>query len=158
VVCDRDIVPIPPGGAPGGDALGAFVSSVRPWSRVPVPLPPGLATAVGAVALVNLVVGGWAVTVLMAGWSCTGFLCAMSTLGGRPALLLALTAGCVLATVLLAASTGGLARAGGGQLAALALTSTVGVVAAVGAVLALVLAALVVAAAVLVLIALIERI
>jgi hypothetical protein len=91
------------------------------------------------------------------GWPCSGFLCALSALGGRPALLLALTGAYVLVTALLAAVTGGLARAGGGQLAALTLTAAVGMVAAVGAVLALLLVVLAAAVAIAVLLNLIER-
>jgi hypothetical protein len=144
-------------GEPDADALAAFVASTSRWTRVQAPLAPRLSIAFGAVALANLVVAGWATTVLAAGWPCSAFLCSLSTLGGRPALLLVLTAGCVLATVLLAVFTGGLVRAGSRQLAALTLTSAVGVGAAVGAVLALVLIALAVAAAVLFLLALIER-
>ena len=139
------------------DPLGAFVASTTPWTRVQAPLAPGLTTAFRCVALADLIVGGWAATVLALGWSCSGFLCGLSTLGGRPALLLGLTAGCVLATVLLAVVTGGLVRAGGGQLAALTVTAGVGVVVSAGAVLALVLVAVAVCAAIAFLLTLIER-
>jgi hypothetical protein len=144
-------------GEPGADALGAFVASTRRWSSVQVPLAPGLSAAFGGVAVADGLVGGWAATVLAAGWPCSGFLCELSTLGGRPTLLLAVTAGCLLVTALLAAVTGGLARAGGGQLTALTLTAAVGVVAAIGAVLALVLVVLAAAAAAALLLALFER-
>ena len=139
------------------DALGAFVASTSPWGRVQVPLSPRLSAAFLGVALTNLIVGAGAATVLVGGRPRSGFFYELSTLGGRPGLLLALTGGCVLATALLAAVTGGLARAGGGQLAALTLTATVGVVAAVGAVVTLLLVAVAVAAAVAVLLNLIER-
>lgn len=142
---------------PGTDALAVFVASTSRWAAVPVPLTVRLSTTVWAVALVNLAVAGWAVTVLAAGWSCSWFLCRLSTLGGRPSLQLALAGGCVLAIVVLAVATGGLTRAGGGQLAALTSTALVGVAAAAGAVLAFLLVAIAVAAVIAFLLNLIER-
>src|SRR4051812_42550172 len=100
------------------DALGRFVASTRPWGRVQVGLAPEVPAACWALAMANLAVSGWALVVLGTGWRCSGFLCAATSLGGRPALLLVLSAGGVLATAVLAALTGGLSRAGGGQLAA----------------------------------------
>ena len=142
---------------PGTDALAVFVASTSRWAGVPVPLASRLSATVWVVALLNLAAGGWAVTVLVAGWSCSWFLCRLSTLGGRPSLQLALAGGCVLAVVVLAVATHGLTRAGGGQLAALTSTALVGVVAAAGAVLAFLLVAVAVAAVVVFLLNLIER-
>jgi hypothetical protein len=139
------------------DPFSAFVASTGPWGRVPVPLSPRLAAACLGLALTNVLVGGWAAIVLAAGWPCSGFFCRLSTLGGRPVLLLGLTGGCVLATALLAAVTGGIARAGGGQLAALTLTAAVGAVAAAGAVLVALLIILAAAGATALLLTLIER-
>jgi hypothetical protein len=139
------------------DALSAFVASTRPWARVQVPLSSRLTAVFVGVAVANLIACGWAVTILVVGWPCSGFLCALSALGGRPALLLVLAGGCVLATVLLAVVTGGLARAGGGQLAALTLTAAVGVAASAGAVLVLLLVVLAAAGAAGLLLTLIER-
>lgn len=144
-------------GSPGGDVLSAFVASTRPLGRTQVALPPGVSAVCWGVALVDVMVGGWAAILLQNGWTCSGFLCALSTLGGRPSLLLTLSVGCVLATLLLAALTGGLVRAGGGQLAALVLTSVVGTGAAIGAVLAFLLVLVALAVGVVALIALLER-
>jgi hypothetical protein len=73
-------------------------------------------------------------------------------------LLLVWTMACVLVAAVVASGTGGMVRAGAGQLAALALTTVLGVVAALGAVVVLVVAALAVATAVDVLLTVIERI
>jgi hypothetical protein len=140
-----EVAAVQPGGGGEDDVLGAFVASTRPWGRAQVPLAPEVTAAVWAISVVDVLAGAWAVTVLVAGWSCAGFLCSLSTWGGRPVLLLGLTGGCVLATIVLAVLTGGLTRAGGGQLAALVLTAVVGVVAVISTVLALGLAALAVA-------------
>ena len=142
---------------PGTDALAVFVASTSRWAGVPVPLGSRLSTTAWVVALLNLAAGGWAVAVLVAGWSCSWFICRLSTLGGRPGLQLALAGGCVLATVALAVATGGLTRAGGGQLAVLTSTALVGVVTAAGAVLAFLLVAVAVAAVIAFLLNLIER-
>lgn len=139
---------VPGGDGDERDVLGAFLESTRPWGRVQVPLEPEVTAAFWAITVLDVLAGAWATTVLAAGWACSGFLCALSTWGGRPALLLALTGACVLATIVLAAPTGGLVRAGGGQLTVLTLNGMVGVGAVAGAVLALVLVALAVAAGV----------
>jgi hypothetical protein len=144
--------------APSGDALGDFVAATRRWTGVQVELAPELSAVCRAVVVADLAVGGWAMVVLGMKWSCAGFVCAATTLGGRPALLLVWTMACVLVAAVVASSTGGMVRAGAGQLAALALTTVLGVVAALGAVVVLVVAALAVATAVDVLLTVIERI
>lgn len=140
-----------------GDALGAFVASTRPHGRVQVELTPEVSAGFCVAGVVELGVAGWAATVLLEGWSCSRFLCALSTLGGRPVPLLALMVGCMLVTVVLAALTAGFTRAGGGQLAVLTLTSVVGVGAALGALLALALVVVATAAGAIALLALFER-
>ena len=152
---ERDVLPV---GGPGDDALGAFVATTRRWSRVQVELAPEVSNVCRAVAVADLAVSGWAMVVLGMRWPCSGLLCGLSTLGGRPALLLVVAAGCVLATAVLAAVTGGLVRAGAGQLAALTLTTVIGAAATVGAVLVLVVATIAVAAAVNLLLTVVERI
>jgi hypothetical protein len=157
---ERDPVPVRPAGGAGeagGDALRAFVASTRGLGRVQVPLEPEVSAAFRLVALLNLLVGGWAATVLAERWPCSGVLCRLSSLGGRPALLLALTGGCLLVMLALAVPTGGMSRAGGGQLAALTLASTVGAGAVLGAVLAVVLTAVAAALIAVVVIALFEH-
>ena len=111
-----------------------------------------------AVAVADLAVSGWAMVVLGMRWPCSGFLCGLVD-PRRPARAAARRrGGCVLATAVLAAVTGGLARAGAGQLAALTLTTVIGGAATVGAVLVLVVATIAVAAAVNLLLTLVERI
>jgi hypothetical protein len=140
-----------------GAALRDFVGSTGPWTGVQVELAPEV-TAVGRiVAVANLATAGWALVVLGAGWACSGLLCAATTMGGRPALLLGWSLACALAAADLASGTRGLQRVDAGQLAALVLITVLGAVAALGAVIVLVLAALAVTAAVNALLILIER-
>lgn len=143
---------------PSGDALENFVAATRRWSGVQVELAPEVSAVCRAVAVADLAAGGWAMVVLGMKWPCAGFVCGATTLGGRPALLLVWAMTCVLAAAVLASVTGGMVRAGAGQLAALTLTTVLGAVAALGAVLVLVLVALAVATAVDVLLTVIERI
>jgi hypothetical protein len=131
------VVPLQGGGwRPAPDALTAYVESARPWAREQVPLPVDVTAVLWTIVVANVLLEGWAVAVLTGVRRCDGFLCSLTTLGGRPWLLLVLSGCCLLSLVSAAAVTGGLTRAGGGQLAVLVVAALTGVGAVLGVVLA----------------------
>src|SRR4051812_34695730 len=112
----------------GGAALRDFVATTRRWTGGQGELAPAGSNVCRAVVVADLATAGWAMVVLGMRWPCSGLVCEATTVGGRPTLLLVWTLACVLAAVVLAVGTGGLERAGAGQLAALTLTTVLGAV------------------------------
>ena len=125
----------------GQDEFTTFVDTTRPWDREPVSLPVRVTAAAWSIAGANVLVGCWAAAVLTRFWPCAGLVCSLTTLGGRPGLLLALTSLCILTTTGAALLTGGLARADAWQLAVLLLAAVVGIGCLIGPLLVLSLAA-----------------
>ena len=127
-----------PGSAttPAVDPLAAFVDSTRGWGAVQAPIPPGATFGLWLLAAVNTLLGGWSVAVLTDATRCSGLLCRVVTLGGRPALLLGLTACCVLTLAGSAVVTGALTRASSPSWPPLALAVVSGGAAVLGVVLA----------------------
>lgn len=126
----------------------------RAWANVPVPLSAAVTTGLWMLFLLDLVFGAWLLAVRVGAASCSGPLCTVATLGDHPLLTLVLAEVCAAALVVSLPITKGLSRAGGPQLAVIALGALSGTAALAG-VSALLLAAglcLVVALAVLLLI------
>lgn len=134
-----------------GEALGDLLEQHTSWSEVPASIPPVVRLASWYLLTCDAAVTAWLARVNCGSLRCTGTLCAVATLSGHPLLTLSLSAGSLLALVILAFLTRAFTIGTAPVLAALGASLLVATVAVVGAV-ALVLLAMLVMASVILLI------
>jgi hypothetical protein len=134
------VAPVPSYSAP--NAIAELLAQVRPWGAMPVGLERRVTAAFWGLVVLNGAFAGWLVAVEVGVAACSGPVCAVATLGGRPLPTLVLSLSSVAALVVVALSTGGLRWTDGWQLAAVIVAGVCGLVALAGVVALLVGAAL----------------
>jgi len=140
-----------------GQALGDLLEQHTAWSAVPATIPPIVRLASWYLLACDASVTAWLAGVNRGSLRCTGTVCAVATLSGHPLLTLSLSAGSLVALVVLAFLTRAFTIGTAPVLGTLGMSLLVATAAVVGAVALVLLVLLVVICLLLLIVSLLVR-